>query len=114
MATDDTRELAVLIARDDLSITRASCAAGTRITNPHVHHEHTDAFYVLAGELTFELGDEVATVSAGEFIAVPPGVPHSFSNAGNGPARWLTIHAPDGGFVEFIRGAAVDWDVEAV
>ena len=110
-----TRELTVLVARDDLSITRASCAAGTRVTSPHVHHEHTDAFYVLEGELTFELGPDAdsVTVPAGEFVAVPPNVVHSFRNAGEQPARWLTIHAPDCGFAAFVRGIATDWDVSS-
>jgi mannose-6-phosphate isomerase-like protein (cupin superfamily) len=110
-----TRELTVLVAREDLSITRASCAAGTRITRPHVHHEHTDAFYVLEGELTFELGPDFApvTIPAGELVAVPPNVVHSFHNAGDQPARWLTIHAPDGGFAAFVRGIDTDWDVSS-
>jgi mannose-6-phosphate isomerase-like protein (cupin superfamily) len=108
-------EVTVLVARDDLSITRASCAAGARITRPHVHHEHTDAFYVLEGALTFELGPEASplTVPAGEFVAVPPNVVHSFHNAGDGPARWLTIHAPDCGFAAFVSGVEIDWDVSS-
>jgi mannose-6-phosphate isomerase-like protein (cupin superfamily) len=109
----EQRSVAVLVAREDLSITRASSAAGQEITRPHVHHGHTDAFYVLEGELTFEIGGETMPVRAGGFVAVPPNVPHSFRNAGAGPARWLTIHTPDGGFAEFIRGASTDWDVSA-
>jgi mannose-6-phosphate isomerase-like protein (cupin superfamily) len=109
-----TSAIAVLVAREDLSITRAHCAPGDRITRPHVHREHTDAFYVLKGELTFEIGGETTTVGAGGFVAVPPNVVHSFRNAGAGPAQWLTIHSPDAGFAAFIRGAAVDWDVYAV
>jgi mannose-6-phosphate isomerase-like protein (cupin superfamily) len=105
--------IAVLVAREDLSVTRASCEPGERITRPHVHREHTDAFYVLAGELTFEIGSETKTVGAGGFIAVPRNVVHSFHNAGAGPARWLTIHTPDAGFADFIRGSATDWDVSA-
>ena len=97
------------------SITRASCGPGEQITKPHVHHEHTDAFYVLEGRLTFELGAETVTVSAGVFVAVPPNVPHCFRTVGETPARWLTIHTPDGGFAEFIRGGHdAEWDVAAV
>jgi len=107
-----TNAIAVLMARKDLSITRASCGPGERITRPHVHREHTDAFYVLAGELTFEIGEETTTVGMGEFVAVPTDVVHSFRNAGPEPAQWLTIHTPDTGFAAFINGAAADWDVE--
>lgn len=105
----------ILIARDDVSVIRASCAAGERITKPHVHHRHTYAFYVLEGELTFDVGCETIRVSAGGFVAVPPNVPHSFRNAGEQRACWLTIHTPDGGFAEFIRrGGDVAWDVSPV
>jgi len=85
-----------------------------------VHREHTDAFYVLDGELTFEIGREARTitVSPGGFVAAPPELAHSLRNDGDRPARWLTIHAPDGGFAAFIRGlrdgVEVEWDIAAV
>ena len=51
----------------------------------------------------------------GEYVAVPPGVAHSFATAGDRPARWLTIHTPDGGFADFMRGVRdgieVEWDI---
>ena len=85
-----------------------------------MHHEHTDAFYVLEGELTFEIGSEpeTITVSSGGFVAAPPEVAHSLRNASDRPARWLTIHARDGGFAAFMRGirdgVEVEWDISAV
>jgi quercetin dioxygenase-like cupin family protein len=117
---DETREISMLVAREDITITRARYAAGQRVAGPHVHHQHTDAFYVLEGELTFEIGREAETitVSAGGFVAVPPGLAHSFRNNSDRPARWLTIHAPDGGFAAFMRGIRdherVEWDIASV
>ena len=114
------REISILVARDEVTVTHARYAAGERVAGPHVHDGHTDAFYVLEGELTFEIGRERATttVSAGGFVAAPPGVAHSFHNAGDRPARWLTIHAHDGGFAAFMRGLRdgreVEWDIAAV
>ena len=116
----ETREISILVAREEITITEARYAAGEQVAGPHVHHEHTDAFYVLEGELTFELGrePETLTVSSGGFVAAPPGVAHSFRNDSDRPARWLTIHAPDGGFAAFMRGARegveVEWDISAV
>ena len=114
------RQAVFIVARDDLTITRACYAAGEHIAGPHIHHEHTDAFYILEGELIIEIGREAEaiTVSAGGFLAAPPGLAHSLRVAGNRPARWLTIHAPDGGFAAFLRGIRdgiqVDWDIAAV
>jgi mannose-6-phosphate isomerase-like protein (cupin superfamily) len=113
-------EVSLLVAGENLSITHARYAAGERVASPHVHAEHTDAFYVLEGELTFEIGPERETVNVGVggFVAAPPGVAHSFRTADDRPARWLTIHAQDGGFAEFMRGIRdgipIDWDIEAI
>jgi len=111
------REIAILVAGDGLSVTRACCAAGERVAGRHLHRKHIDAFYVLEGELTFELGpqSEEVTVAAGGLAAVPPGVVHSVRNASDRDAAWLTIHAPDGGFADFMRGVRdgvdVEWDI---
>jgi mannose-6-phosphate isomerase-like protein (cupin superfamily) len=116
----EEREISILVARDDVSITHARYSAGEQVAAPHVHHEHTDAFYVLEGELTFEIGrePETITVSSGGFVAAPPEVAHSLRNASDRPARWLTIHARDGGFAALMRGirdgVEVEWDISAV
>ena len=53
----EKREISILVARKEVTITHARYAAGEQVAGPHVHHEHTDAFYVLEGELTFcEIG----------------------------------------------------------
>jgi quercetin dioxygenase-like cupin family protein len=95
----EKRDISILVASEEVTITQAKYAAGEQVAAPHVHHEHTDAFYVLEGELTFEIGrePETITVSSGGFVAVPPGVAHSLRNDRDRPARWLTIHARDGG-----------------
>src|SRR2546430_296722 len=75
----EKREISILVAREEVTITHALYAAGEQVAGPHVHHQHTDAFYVLEGELTFEIGrePETITVSAGGFVAAPPEVAHS-------------------------------------
>jgi mannose-6-phosphate isomerase-like protein (cupin superfamily) len=114
------RQGGIVVAREDLTITHARYAAGERVAGPHIHHRHTDAFYVLEGELVFEIGSEAETitVSAGGFVAAPPGLAHAFRVADTGAARWLTIHAPDGGFAAFMRGlrdgVEVEWDIAPV
>ncbi len=116
----EKREISILLARKEVTITHARYSAGEQVAGPHVHHEHTDAFYVLEGELTFEIGREAETitVSSGGFVAAPPGVAHSLRNDSDRPARWVTIHAHDGGFAAFMRGTRdgvkVDWDIAPV
>ena len=93
--------------------------SGERVTDPHVHM-HAEAFYVLEGELTFEVGAEreTITIGAGGLVVAPPGVAHSYGTVGARPARWLIIHAGDGGFATFMRGirdgVKVEWDITPV
>jgi quercetin dioxygenase-like cupin family protein len=101
----EQRELRVLADREDISITWSRYAPGERGPDPHVHRKHSDAFYVLDGELTFGLGpagDRIA-VPAGGFVAAPPNLTHSFANEGGTEARFLNLHAPDTGFVGSLR-----------
>src|SRR5262249_54787419 len=92
-------QISLLVADEGLSLTYATRAAGERVPEPHVP-QHTEAFYVLEGELTFEVGAERETITlgAGGFVAAPPGVAHAYLTAGDKRARWLVIHARDGGF----------------
>jgi quercetin dioxygenase-like cupin family protein len=99
------RKLVVIAERPEMSVTWTRYAGGERGPDLHVHREHTDAFYVLEGELTFSVGpdaDEVV-VGAGGFVAVPPNVVHTFANAGDAEACWLNMHSPDTGFIEYLR-----------
>ena len=70
-------------------------AAG-RVLEEHVHAEEDDAFYILEGEMTFEVDGEQVPAPPGTFVLVPPGVVHGFRNDGSVPVRMLNIHAPAG------------------
>src|SRR5215213_12004630 len=72
----ENRHVAILAERDELTITRSRYGPGERGPDPHVHREHTDAFYVLEGELRFEVGPglEPVQVGPGWFVAAPPNV----------------------------------------
>jgi quercetin dioxygenase-like cupin family protein len=66
----------------------------------HVHHTEDEAFWVLEGELTFEVGDETIKASPGSFLFGPKDVPHRYT-VNSGPARMLFLLSP-AGFEEFI------------
>jgi quercetin dioxygenase-like cupin family protein len=74
----------------------------------HVHASEDEAWYVIAGELRFQLGDERAAAPAGSFVFVPRGTPHCFVNAGSEPARILVLFTPSGMERFFDRFAALD------
>jgi quercetin dioxygenase-like cupin family protein len=101
----ERRDVAILSERPELTITWSRYAARERGPDLHVHREHTDAFYVLGGELTFAVGPaaERIRVPAGGFVAVPPNVVHTFANESGADAHWLNLHAPDTGFAAYLR-----------
>lgn len=51
---------------------------------PHLHEAHETAIYVLSGRARMRYGDGLAStveVESGDFVYIPPGVPHLPSNA---------------------------------
>jgi quercetin dioxygenase-like cupin family protein len=63
---------------------------------PLHHHDFDEAFYVLEGELTFQVEQEVVTRRAGEFAFAPRNVVHTLANHGDAPARYVLVITPAG------------------
>jgi quercetin dioxygenase-like cupin family protein len=110
----ERRDVVLLAEREEISIFRYRLAPGERGPDLHVHHEHTDAFYVLEGELGFALGPDAerVTVAAGGLVAAPPNLIHTFVNDSDAQVRFLNLHAPDGRFAAYMR-ARRDGDDDA-
>lgn len=66
----------------------------------HFHRTWTELFYVLEGEMIFEVGGEARSAPAGSFVFVPPGTVHAFRNPTSAPAKLLITFIP-GGFEGF-------------
>jgi mannose-6-phosphate isomerase-like protein (cupin superfamily) len=66
-------------------------AKPTLIAPLHVHHADDEAWYVLEGTLCVRRGDEIVTAHAGSGVMVPRGMPHTFWNPSQEPARYLLI-----------------------
>lgn len=58
------------------------------------HHEDCDQIvHVLSGECEIEMGDTVYSMSIGDTLHIPKGVPHAASNQGWEPVRLLAAFA---------------------
>jgi mannose-6-phosphate isomerase-like protein (cupin superfamily) len=108
------RRVEILCDRDVLCATWTRFGPGRDGANPHIHRQHTDLFYVLAGELTVGLGADrqETVVPAGSLVVAPPLVVHAFRNASPTELRYLNFHAPNGGFADYLRGVATGFDSE--
>lgn len=63
---------------------------------PHVHSREEESFYVLEGQMTFQLGDDRFVVEAGTLLNMPVGSLHCFKNECDQPARMILSVAPAG------------------
>jgi quercetin dioxygenase-like cupin family protein len=63
---------------------------------PLHHHDFDEAFYVIEGELTFQLGGAILRARAGELAFAPRGVHHTVGNRSDAPARYLLVCTPSG------------------
>lgn len=63
---------------------------------PHVHSREEEGFYILEGEITFQINGERIVAAAGMYANVSVGTPHSFKNESDKPAKMLISVAPAG------------------
>jgi mannose-6-phosphate isomerase-like protein (cupin superfamily) len=82
-----------LLERSDLSVIQERIPPGTgEIT--HYHSRARQLFYVLAGELQLQLGEQLFRLSPGDSLEVPPGSHHRVRNEGELDAAFLVVSAP--------------------
>ena len=67
----------------------------------HVHHRDDEGFWVLEGNVTFEVGETTIEASAGDCVFGPRDIPHRFK-VGDKGCRMLFILVP-GGIEDVIR-----------
>lgn len=63
---------------------------------PHVHLKEDETFYVLEGTATFRLGDERIVAGPGDFVNIPKGLVHCFTNLSVNPVRMILTFTPAG------------------
>ncbi len=75
--------------------------AGTNSTF-HLHRDSDEVAYVLSGEVTFKIGDEVTVGGPGTCAFMPRGVPHAWKSTGAETGRVLFLYTPAraGGLIE--------------
>ena len=73
----------------------------------HLHVEQEEWFYVIEGEVLFQIGDNRKRLRAGDSILGPRGIPHAFSSVGEKPGRMLIAFTPAGKMEQFFRDTAI-------
>jgi quercetin dioxygenase-like cupin family protein len=63
-------------------------------TPMHTHDDSDEIAYVLSGEITFKIGDEITVGGVGTCAFMPRGVPHAWKNTGPEAGRVLFLYTP--------------------
>ncbi|CAM6128337.1 unnamed protein product [Calypogeia fissa] len=66
----------------------------------HMHTREEETFYMINGELIWNVGSKSFHATNGCFVHLPRNVPHSFINVSKKPAKMVVTYAP-GGFEQF-------------
>jgi quercetin dioxygenase-like cupin family protein len=68
----------------------------------HLHRDSDEVAWVLAGEITFQIGDEVSVGGPGTCAFFPRNVPHAWKSTGRETGRVLFLYTPAGagGYIE--------------
>jgi len=63
--------------------------------SPHIHTRENEMFFVLDGEVTFQVGDDRTTLERGSLVFGPVGTAHGFE-VGSAGGRLLHVFVPSG------------------
>ena len=66
----------------------------------HVHHREDEGFWIIEGDVTFEVGDATIAAHAGDYVFGPRDIPHRYT-VGDAGCRMLFLMTP-GGFEDLV------------
>ena len=111
-----TRHLDLSQARRALSLKQASSSENTTpfsilfthsslvvevyqpVTTDHQKpHDRDECYVIIEGHGNFEMGDEIVSFGPGDFLFLPAGLSHRFTNFGYTMSIWVMFYGPDCG-----------------
>lgn len=63
---------------------------------PHIQTREHEGFYIIEGQLTFDVDGQKIEAKPGAFVNVPPNVLHSFKNETDEAAKIIIVLSPAG------------------
>jgi mannose-6-phosphate isomerase-like protein (cupin superfamily) len=72
----------------------------------HLHRMHDETFLVTSGVVRFTMGETERDARVGDYLVVPIGATHTFSNPSNEPAVFFNTFTP-AFYVNYLREMAV-------
>lgn len=98
LSAETSSPIALLVDADAaggaLSSHRSTFRQGSQGAPPHFHKRSSELFFVVSGQLQVLLGEELVTLGQGDFLLVPPNLPHAFAPPAGEEADVLFVFAP--------------------
>ena len=65
-------------------------------TNHQKPHDRGECYFITEGHGKFEMDDEVVSFSPVDFLFVPAGLPHRFTDFDDTMSTWVMFYGPNG------------------
>jgi len=87
---------------ESVTLFEQTVPAGSKNSWLHLHRDSDEIAWVLEGEFTFKIGEQVIAGGRGTCAFLPRTVPHAWKNSGIRPGRVVFLYTPAGAghFVE--------------
>ncbi len=100
-----------VLSSGDFDIVEGESEYGVAGLPLHSHSKYSEFFYLMEGELLFQLDQTEVLVKQGESLDIPVNIRHSFKNPSPKTSRWLNIHSPKG-YMLFYTDMGISSDQE--
>lgn len=98
LSAESSSPIALLVDADGaggaLSSHRSTFRRGSDGAPPHFHKRSSELFFVVSGQLQVLLGERLVTLDQGDFLLVPPNLPHAFAPPAGAEADVFFVFAP--------------------
>ncbi|MTD53959.1 cupin domain-containing protein [Amycolatopsis pithecellobii] len=88
---------------DVMTVVRTTLGPGVDGPPPHYHRKSPEMFYLLDGALRVLTGDDVVTVEKGDYLLIPPLMPHAWAALRDTGADVLIVKAPGTNRFDYFR-----------
>ena len=82
-----------LLKHNDLSVIQERMPPGS-LEQLHMHEKSRQLFYILSGQAEMEVNGETYVLTAGQSLAVEPGIKHRILNDGDVDVHFLVVSSP--------------------
>lgn len=86
-----------------MNAVRTTLGEGVAGPPPHLHKQSPEMFFLISGALRVLAGEEIVHLAAGDFLLIPPLMPHAWGTPPGSAADILIVKAPGNNRFDYFR-----------